>query len=120
MELKKIMAVCLGGLIGTFLRYLMNAYIKQDAFPFATGAINIIGCLLIGLFMGYAIRTEASIGWRLFLVTGLCGGFTTFSAFAWENIQLMQQGRWAALLMYTLGSIILGFLAVFIGFQITK
>ena len=117
--------VILGGSIGSGSRYLLTNYITKaypSSFPFGTFAVNIIGCLLIGIIYGTTARFQdaSSVQWRLFLATGLCGGFTTFSAFAYENIQLLQSENYVSFTMNTLGSCIFGFIAVFLGIMLTK
>ena len=116
--------VILGGAIGSGSRYLLSAYITKTypaTFPYGTFAVNIIGCLLIGIIYGTTERFQvASPQWRLFLATGLCGGFTTFSAFAYENFQLLQTENYMAFTLNTLGSCVFGFAAVFLGILITK
>lgn len=120
MLLKNIILVGLGGMIGSVARYLVSYFVKHDSFPYATFAINIIGSLVIGMVMGIAARQENFQNWRLFLATGLCGGFTTFSAFAWENLQLMNQERYAAFVVYTGGTLLLGIAAAALGYWISK
>jgi len=117
---KNIILVGFGGMIGSVLRYLGSHFIKHDSFPYATFTVNMIGSLLIGVIMGFAARQEGFANWRLFLATGICGGFTTFSAFAWENLQLLNQQRYGAFLMYTGGSLALGLAAVTLGYWLTK
>jgi CrcB protein len=116
--------VILGGAIGSGSRYLLSTYITKTypaAFPYGTFAVNIIGCLLIGIIYGTTERFQvASPQWRLFLATGLCGGFTTFSAFAYENFQLLQTGNYMTFTLNTLGSCVFGFAAVFLGILLTK
>lgn len=116
--------VILGGAIGSGSRYLLSTYITRaypTIFPYGTFAVNIIGCLFIGFIYGLTERFQvSSIQWRLFLATGLCGGFTTFSAFAYENIQLLQTEKYTAFALNTLGSCIVGFAAVFLGVMIAK
>ena len=120
MLIKNIILVGFGGMIGSVMRYLVSYFIKHDSFPFATLLVNIIGSLLIGSIMGIAARQEGFANWRLFLATGICGGFTTFSAFAWENLQLLQQQRYGTFVLYTSISLILGLVAVTAGYWITK
>ncbi len=116
--------VVLGGAIGSGSRYLLSSYITKTypaTFPYGTLVVNIIGCLLIGIIYGTTERFQVSSPqWRLFLATGLCGGFTTFSAFAYENIQLLQTENYVAFTLNTLGSCIFGFAAVFLGILLTK
>jgi CrcB protein len=120
MLLKNIILVGLGGMIGSVARYLVSHFTRHDGFPYATFAINIAGSLLIGMVMGIASRQENFANWKLFLATGICGGFTTFSAFAWENIQLMQQERYGAFALYTGGTLLLGFAAAALGYWAVK
>jgi CrcB protein len=83
--------------------------------------VNIIGSLLIGVIMGFALKNDAPTSTLTLLVaTGFCGGFTTFSAFALENYQLLKTGDITNFIAYTLGSIALGILAVFIGIWLVK
>ena len=82
--MKIILAIGTGSFIGGILRYLLSQFIQTkfvSTFPFGTLGVNIIGCFLIGLVFGLADRGNLTQEWRLFLATGLIGGFTTFSAF---------------------------------------
>ena len=94
--------------------------IKSDSFPYATGLVNIIGALIMGIIMGLALKGQISPTLRLFLATGICGGFTTFSAFAWENLELLQQQRYGSFLVYTAGTLALGIIATAIGYLLAK
>ena len=120
MLFKNILLVGLGGMIGSVLRYLTSYLIKHESFPYATFVVNIAGSLLIGAIMGIAARQENFGNWRLFLATGICGGFTTFSAFAWENMQLLEQQRYGSFVLYTGGTLVLGLAAVTVGYWMTK
>ena len=121
--MKSFLLVFLGGGLGSALRYLvasaMNQYSK--VLPFGTFTVNILGCLLIGMILGYAQRENTlTSNQTLLLATGFCGGFTTFSAFANENLELIKNGEIFNLSAYTIGSILVGVLAVFIGFSLTN
>ena len=121
--MKSFLLVFLGGGLGSALRYLvasaMNQYSK--VLPFGTFTVNIIGCLLIGMILGYAQKENTLTSNQiLLLATGFCGGFTTFSAFANENLELIKNGEIFNLSLYIFGSIIVGVLAVFIGFYLTN
>ncbi len=91
-----------------------------SAFPYGTLGVNIIGCLAIGFIIGVTEKFNLTPEWRLFLATGLCGGFTTFSAFSAETLQLIRNGQpWYAI-AYMCGSVILGIMATVIGISIFK
>ena len=120
MELKNMIWVGLGGMLGAISRYLFGLFIKSDTFPYATGVVNIAGALMMGLIMGLSIKGQISPNLRLFLATGICGGFTTFSAFAWENLELLQQQRYGSFLGYTFGTLALGMAATAIGYLLAK
>lgn len=118
--MKNILLVGLGGMIGSILRYISSVLIKHPLFPLATFSVNITGSLAIGMIMGWAFKQSVTANWQLFLVTGICGGFTTFSAFAWENLQLLNQQRYLHFTVYTGGTLILSLIAVAFGYWLTK
>lgn len=107
-------------MIGTVLRYLAYVYFQTTAFPFVTLVINIIGSLVIGIVAAQAGKAVGFDNWRLFLATGVCGGFTTFSAFSLESIQLLHQSRNIAALAYVSCSVVLGIVAAYAGYQLAK
>jgi fluoride exporter len=114
-----ILLVGLGGSIGSILRYLTQRWVNesyQHNFPLATFLVNVFGCLLIGIL--YALGEKGNIlspQTRLLLVTGFCGGFTTFSTFAFENMNLLRVGDNFYFSLYAVGSVVLGIAAVYIG-----
>jgi fluoride exporter len=119
--MKSFLLVGFGGMIGSMLRYLFSLIIKPSWFPYATLTINIIGCFVIGLVIGATLRNDSLNGnWKLFLATGICGGFTTFSAFSHECIQMIGQQRYAAVFIYISLSVLLGLAATFAGLQLAK
>ena len=122
--LKNLFIIGSGGFIGSIARYLvshLNLTITFHSVPVGTLLVNIGGSLLIGFLTGIAEKSMILTSeWRLFLMVGLCGGFTTFSAFANENLMLMHNGQTMAVLLYTGLSIFLGFLAVWFGYVITN
>jgi fluoride exporter len=124
----KILAlVFIGGGIGSLCRYLLSRYITVNfftAYPFlGTFLVNITGCLLIGFFVFYFTEGRfgaASLPLRLFLVTGLCGGYTTFSSFSLENILLIENRQILTFLGYTFASLAVGFLATYAGILVAR
>ncbi|MDA9335017.1 fluoride efflux transporter CrcB [Flavobacteriaceae bacterium] len=121
--MKHVLLVFIGGGTGSVLRYLVGKIFNNSTqgFPWGTFSVNIIGSLLIGILMGMALKNSSlSENQTLLLVAGFCGGFTTFSAFAYENQVFLKEGDLTNFFIYTLGSIGLGLVAVFIGFFITK
>ncbi len=122
--IKTLVIIGIGGLLGSVCRYLVSFYVTKNipaAFPYGTFIVNITGCLLIGLIYGFSERFSwVTPEWRLFLATGFCGGFTTFSAFAFENTRLLQTGQYLTFGLYSIASFALGLLAVFAGLSIAK
>ncbi len=124
MILRYALLVGIGGGTGSILRYLtgllVNKYLHSN-FPFATFIVNMSGCLIIGLLFGLFERYQISgQDLRNLFVTGFCGGFTTFSTFAYENLSLFQSDNPFTALLYIAGSIILSVLFVWIGMELVK
>lgn len=120
LTLKNILLVGLGGMIGSMLRYSMFLLIGNQTFPYATLVVNIAGSFLLGMILGMYADGTGSNMLRLFLATGICGGFTTFSAFSFECVQMIQQQKYIIAATYTAASIVLGIAAAFAGLLITK
>ena len=121
--MKSFLLVFFGGGIGSGLRYLLSDIIGKysKVFPIGTFTVNMLGCLLIGLVIGYVQEEDAlNTNQSLLLATGFCGGFTTFSAFANENLELIKNGELLHFFIYTAGSIFISLISVFIGFYIAK
>lgn len=121
---KTLFIVGLGGGIGSAFRYLTSVlsdkYI-QNSFPWATFLVNVIGCLIIGILIGFFAKQQVeNPALKLLFVTGFCGGFTTFSAFALENIKLFQSGNTLLALLYIALSVLLGIFAVWGGMLLVK
>jgi len=121
--MKQVLLVFVGGGVGSALRYVVGKFLKtvSSGFPWGTFSVNVIGSLLIGIFMGIALKNSSfSENQTLLLITGFCGGFTTFSAFAYENQVFLKEGDLTNFFIYTLGSIGVGIMAVFLGLFISK
>jgi CrcB protein len=122
MDLKSIGIVFLGGGMGSVLRFLLS----KGLYPLFSSAItgtftvNILGSFLIGFLIGFELKNIIDKPLYLLLVTGFCGGFTTFSAFALENYSLIKSGDHLQALLYIFLSVILGLLAIGLGFVIAR
>ncbi|MBX3242896.1 MAG: fluoride efflux transporter CrcB [Acidobacteria bacterium] len=112
-----------GSFVGGVLRFAISHYFVarfSTAFPYHTFFINIIGSFFIGVIAALALRGSVSEDWKVFLAVGVCGGFTTFSAFSLEMLDLMRSGAVTTALIYAAASLVLGLLAAFAGFQLIK
>lgn len=121
--MKQLFLVFVGGGFGSVLRYIIGKYLNnpETGIPFGTFAANILGSLLIGIILGLATKNEAlTENHTLLLATGFCGGFTTFSTFAYENHVFLKSGDFLSFALYTVASFIIGFLAVFAGIYLIK
>jgi CrcB protein len=121
--IKAVLLVGFGGAIGSIFRYLSNMWVARHflhIFPLATLLVNIIGCLLIGLLVGIFEKNQLNSRELQYLfITGFCGGFTTFSAFALENVLLLQSHT-ALAFLYTALSIVVGVGAVWLGLYLSQ
>ncbi len=121
--MKQILLVFVGGGFGSVLRYLIGKYLNnpESGIPLGTFTANILGSLIIGIILGLAAKNEAiSQNHTLLLATGFCGGFTTFSTFAYENHILLKNGDFTSFALYTIASFVIAFLAVFAGIYFIK
>jgi len=122
--LKQLLLIGLGGFVGSVARFLvsrLNTRVDWFSIPIGTLTVNVVGSLLIGFLIGISEKSPVlTVEWRMFLMVGLCGGFTTFSSFSGENLMLMRNGQFLPLLLYTGLSILLGFTAVYLGYISTK
>lgn len=122
-RMKEVLLVCIGSFFGGGARFLVSKALQSCvilSLPWGTMVVNVVGCFLIGLLSGWALNEQISPVAKLVLVTGFCGGFTTFSTFMNENLLLSRDGALLAAVLYTLGSLALGLLAVVVGYHIAK
>jgi CrcB protein len=116
--MKPWLLVAAGGAVGSVLRYAVQRLVPAQSFPYNTFAVNLVGCLLIGMLWALLLKGTIGNDGRLLLMTGLCGGFTTFSAFSLESLQLLQTGRTIQFFFYVVLSVALGLLATFLGYKL--
>ncbi|HUR30876.1 MAG TPA: fluoride efflux transporter CrcB [Saprospiraceae bacterium] len=121
--MKFILLVGAGSFIGGSARFLLSEWIQTktlSSFPYATLTVNLIGCFAIGLVFGFIEKTQPPLDWRLFVTTGILGGFTTFSALSVETFSMIRTGNISNAVIYILLSTIMGILFTAIGFLIVK
>lgn len=123
--LKDLLFVALGGGIGSALRYLTSRIVVKlvsgNLIFLGTFTANIIGSLLIGLLSGWMLINQPdNQTFRLLFIVGFCGGYTTFSTFAFENMRLIELNQWGILTAYVLASVVLGVLAVWVGVRLAR
>ena len=121
--MKQLLLVFIGGGFGSALRYVIGKYLNstQSGIPWGTFAANILGSLFIGIILGLAVKNNSlSQNQTLLLATGFCGGFTTFSTFAYENHVFLKSGDFTSFAIYTIASFVFAFLAVFLGLHLVK
>ena len=116
--------VFIGGGLGSTLRHVVNIVCPRlfgTNFPYHTFIINITGSTIMGLIAGYlAFKGDAAQSWRLFLMTGILGGYTTFSAFSLDAAVLYERGAVGLALLYVLGSVVLSILGLFAGLALVR
>ncbi|MFT3755486.1 MAG: fluoride efflux transporter CrcB [Pseudoxanthomonas sp.] len=121
--LRLALLVGLGGALGSVLRWALNNLISQPVpamrFPLGIFVVNVIGCGIAGVLAGLVERHDLfGADTRVFLFTGILGGFTTFSAFGLESMQMLRRGEWALALAYAAGSVVVGVLAAWLGLKL--
>lgn len=121
--MKMILVIGIGSFIGGIGRYLVTLLVQNkflSTFPYGTFAVNIIGCFLIGAVYALSEKGSINMEWRLFLATGILGGFTTFSSFSNETVSMMRDGQYWHAFVYVAFSVIIGLAATFTGISLTK
>lgn len=113
--------VLLGGAIGSLLRFSLAEFISLKStgtFPWAVFSVNIIGSFMIGLLAAYSLQNENLASYRFLIIVGLLGGFTTYSSFALESLELIQTKAWTHAVLYIGGTNLFGLISVYIGYQL--
>ncbi len=122
--LRTILIVGAGGFIGSVMRYLVQYFVEKAVdygFPWGTFVANIVGSFIIGIVFGLAQKGNLlSAEWRIFLAVGICGGFTTFSSFAYNNLTMLKEEAYGQLIWNIGGSIFFGMLAVYLGMILVR
>jgi len=122
--MKEILLIGFGGFFGSIARYYVskiNLTVDFLSIPIGTLLVNVLGSLVLGFLTGIAEKsTLLTFELRLFLMIGLCGGFTTFSTFTGENLMLLRNGQFMTIILYTGISLFFGFFAVYMGYILTK
>ena len=117
--LRTIFVVGAGGFIGSVMRYLVQVWVEKgmtSTFPLGTLIANIAGSFIIGIVFALAEKGNLmNAEWRLFLAVGICGGFTTFSSFAYNNFTMIKEQSFAQFFLNVGGSLFFGILAVYLG-----
>ncbi len=121
--MKSVLLVALGGALGSVARFKLSGWVLQQTtsgrFPAGTLAVNLVGCLVAGLLAGMAAKQDIlSAETRLFLFTGLLGGFTTFSAFGLETLLLLKRGEAAVAVTNAVVSVVAGLLVAWLGYEL--
>ena len=115
--------VIVGSSLGGAARFLSQEFVQKNFpsfIPLSTLSVNIVGSFIIGIIYALAEKSKISPEVRILIATGFCGGFTTFSSFAFENVKLMQDGEFFNTALYILLSLVIGFIAVYLGILFTK
>lgn len=120
--MKALIIVFIGGGVGSMLRYIIGLLIGpySTKFPYATFLANVISCIILGVLIGLSFKNNLSNEMKLLLMTGLCGGFSTFSAFSAESYQLLHTENYIILLTYMCVSFMVGMICIFFGMKMVS
>jgi CrcB protein len=118
------LAIAIGGAIGSLLRFYLSKFLQKKLgveFPVGTLMVNLTGAFFIGFFFSYLVeKLDVSVELRAFLITGLLGGFTTFSTFSYESFNLILNGEYLKFFAYLMGTSLVGLLLTFLGYNVGR
>lgn len=123
--IKLLMLAGAGSFLGGMGRFALSRYVQSvthhSLFPWGTFSVNIIGSFIIGLLFGLSLRYDfLTAEWKVFLAVGICGGFTTFSSFSLENLELLKAGHISQFFLYATSSVVVALLAAVAGYLVVK
>ncbi len=112
--------VFIGGGLGASTRFAISLLLKESTFPWATLVSNVLASFILGLLTYFVLRDANSDSLRLFAIVGFCGGFSTFSSFSYDNIQLLKSGQYGAFFLYSLGSVLLCMAVILLAYHLME
>lgn len=115
-----LLLVFVGGGIGSLCRYGIARWMApwSQEFPWATMTANVVSCVILGLTVGWVIKHQSTGSLTFFIITGFCGGFSTFSTFSYDTLRLLENAQYVEAMLYVGGSVLLCLICVFIGLKI--
>ena len=119
----KILYIALGGAVGSVLRYILSKIVSNcvdNPFPWGTFVVNVVGCFIMGVLLGIAVKNNISTELKCLLVVGFCGGFTTFSTFAADSLSLIKEHEFMSVAIYLTFSLWIGITSVWAGNKIIQ
>jgi CrcB protein len=116
--MKQLLYIGIGGASGSIIRYLLQRHFNVAQFPYGTLLVNLTGCFAIGLLAALLLKNGMNEPLKALLITGFCGGFTTFSAFTMEGNNFLVEGKWLLFILYTTISVAGGLFFTFLGYKL--
>ena len=118
--MQHLLLVFIGGGLGSLCRYALSRWITQVSFPYATFAANVLSCIVLGVVLGLSLKNSVGADARVLIVTGFCGGFSTFSTFTYETLDLLQKGDYLTAFSYILFSLLVCLICVYLGMRLVS
>ena len=116
--MQQLLFVFIGGGLGSLCRHALSRWIAQVSFPYATFTANVLSCLVLGLVLGLSMKNTIGVDARVLLITGFCGGFSTFSTFSAEIYKLITNNQWLMVFIYIMASLMFCVFSIFIGIKL--